>query len=286
LNFPAYTALVEKSVPTRQRGRMYGWGNGVGGLLGIGGAWLAERWLATLPFPGGYARCFWVGVLILTVSILPLGFLREPPNERPAARRRWGAYLGQVAQLLRADRHFARYVGATILQTVGMMGMAFYTVYALDALHAPEEIAARFTQISMAARLAANPLWGHAIDRWGNRRVLVWGSLCLAMTPAAALAAPSVALYGAVFALSALASSAVSLAGYTWVMEAAPSEQVPTYISLGTTLLAPFKLAVPLIGGGLAEVVGYPIVFIVGLAASLASLPLMARLYEPRHNSS
>jgi len=283
LNFPAYTALVEKSVPTRQRGRMYGWGNGIGGLLGIGGAWLAGQWLAHLPFPGGYARCFGVGFWILTLSILPLGLVREPPNEQTARPHRWFAYLGQLPQVLRSDRHFAQYLGAMALQALGLMGVAFYTVYALDTFQAPEKVAAQFTLMAMATRIVANPLWGHAIDHWGNRWVLVGGTLCLVLTPAAALAAPSVSFYYAVFALSALGSSAIGLASYTWIMEVAPSERVPTYISLGTTLLAPIKLAVPLFGGLLAEAAGYPAVFGLGLAASLASLPLVARLHEPRH---
>lgn len=286
LNFPAYTALVEKSVPTRQRGRMYGWGNGLGGLLGIGGAWLAERWLARLPFPAGYARCFGVGAWILTISIMPLGLVREPPNEQAAQPRRWFAYLGQLPRLLQSDRYFAHYIGAMMLQALGLMGVAFYTVYALESFHAPEQVAAQFTLIAMATRIMANPLWGHAIDHWGNRWVLVGGTLCLVLTPTVALIAPSLSFYYAVFALSALSSSAIGLASYTWIMEVAPSEQVPTYISLGTTLLAPIKLVVPLLGGLFAEVAGYPTVFGIGLAASLASLPLVARLHEPRHSPS
>lgn len=281
-NFPAYTALIERSVPVAWRGRLYGWSSGLGGLLGIGAAALAQHYLAHFNFPIGYARCFLLGAGLMTLSVLLLGFVRETPPEFLPERRALETYLRQALRLLHTDRSFAAYVLSQILQSSSVMALAFYTVCGLDRFQAPKEVAAQFLMVASVTRIFSNPVWGHWIDVWGNRRVLLWGTGFLVVTPLVALTAPSLTLYHAVFAFSNLALSATGLAAFTWIMETAPRDQVPTYISLTSTLLAPFRLALPLLGGALAETLGYEPVFLLVAGLTLLSFPFVKRMREPR----
>jgi len=62
----------------------------------------------------------------------------------------------------------------------------------------------------------------------------------------------------------------------------APSEQ-PTYVGLGTTLVAPIAFGAPLAAGLLADALGFLAVFVVAaIAVSVALGLLIARVRDPR----
>jgi len=99
-----------------------------------------------------------------------------------------------------------------------------------------------------------------------------------------ALVAPSVGVFSAVFALSGVQMAAVSVSGLNVMLEFAPgAEERPTYIGLGTTLMAPVFFAAPLVAGVMADGLGFPWVFAVATAGGLISLGLfIARVHDPR----
>jgi hypothetical protein len=69
------------------------------------------------------------------------------------------------------------------------------------------------------------------------------------------------------------------------LLEFAPTPSArPTYVGLGTTLLTPVAFGAPLVAGLTADAFGFPAVFAVATAGSLAGLGLLlARVREPRH---
>ena len=88
LNQPAYWVVVGKSVPAAWRGRLYGYAGGVAGVLGLGMDALLRHLLSgpNGGFPSGYALGFFIGFLLMTLSVLPLGVIREPAGQ-PAPGR-------------------------------------------------------------------------------------------------------------------------------------------------------------------------------------------------------
>jgi predicted MFS family arabinose efflux permease len=69
------------------------------------------------------------------------------------------------------------------------------------------------------------------------------------------------------------------------LLEFAPTpQQNPTYVGIERTFLAPFGFALPLVGGLLIDRVGYPFVFWVSAAFSVASAGVLLLLVrDPRH---
>jgi MFS family permease len=100
-----------------------------------------------------------------------------------------------------------------------------------------------------------------------------------------ALAAPSLAAFAVVFALAGIQAAAVSVSGLNVLLEFAPAvDERPTYIGLGTTLLAPVVFAAPLAAGLMADALGFPSVFGASAAGGLAGLALLTgRVSDPRH---
>ncbi|MDH7569919.1 MAG: MFS transporter [Armatimonadota bacterium] len=280
-NYVPYFGMVAKMIPATRRGRVFGIGGAVGGILGVGGARLAEVLLRDGGMPYGFVRCFIVGSVVLVVSVLPLALVREPDGEPPAERPHAGPR--QILSLLRADPAFARFVLGHVAYALSAAAAAFYTVYALDELGASSSHAARFTAVLTGVTVVAYPVWGWVGDHHGNRVVITGGAALLGAAALLAFLAPSAEVYYGVFALHAAASCGVGLAAGNMVLEFGPPNRAPTYLAVHSSCTMPVMGAAPLVAGIAAQGTGYRGVF--AAAAVLACLAVVGwrRVAEPRH---
>ena len=101
---------------------------------------------------------------------------------------------------------------------------------------------------------------------------------------ALALGAPSLGVFGAVFVLTGVQGAAISISNLSVLLEFAPvPEERPTYVGLGTTLMAPVALGAPLAAGLLADAFGFATVFALAAAAGTVALALLVSLVrDPR----
>jgi MFS family permease len=283
-NSPSYMKLIAKTVPPEWRGRLYGVGGALAGLLGVLGAQLAGWLLTTLGYPGGYAACFAVAFFIQTVTVLPLGFMREPAGEAapPKAHR-----AADLVQLLRDDRVLQGFIVVGILFGANIMATAFYTKYALVRFKAGVEMVALFTTVLMVASVVSNLLCGIVGDRTGNKRLLELGLMTGVVAPLLAWMAPSAAWLIPVFALNQVAVTSWGIAQINYVLELCGPERAATYSAVAGLLIGPFRAAAPLLGAWLAQDAGYGPLFGVSAALTLLALVVSHRwLLEPRTRCS
>ncbi|HET8905727.1 MAG TPA: MFS transporter [Ktedonobacterales bacterium] len=80
LTFPAWLDLIARAMPKNWLGRFLGFWQGLGGLLGIGGAALAAFVLAHVDWPLNFALCFLLTFAAMVVSFVLLALGREPPR--------------------------------------------------------------------------------------------------------------------------------------------------------------------------------------------------------------
>ena len=67
-------------------------------------------------------------------------------------------------------------------------------------------------------------------------------------------------------------------------MEFGPETERPAYVGLARTSTGPALLIAPLIGGLIAQSIGYPAMFITSLLFAISGLYLLTRrVKEPRH---
>ena len=132
--------------------------------------------------------------------------------------------------------------------------------------------------------MLSNVIWGPMGDRRGHKLVMEWSTALWAGALLLALFAGSRIVYYGVFALVGAANAGFILSDLSIVMEFGPEAQRPTYIGLARTLSAPLLFVAPLIGGAVAQVWGYPWLFALALALTLASLVMLRlRVAEPRN---
>lgn len=282
---PAWMDIVGRAIPTTLRGRFFGVTNVLGAAGGLLGSFGTAYFLAHVQAPASYGVCFVLACLCMAVSYVALMLVREPASAAPAAPRQpMRDYLRRIPGLLRRDRNLRWYLVARACGAMGSMATAFYTVHALRAWDAPAWWVATFTSVLLAGQIVGNLGFGVLADRAGHRFVFVGGMLAGLAGNLLALFAPSVEAFALVFALAGIQSASVSVSGLNVMLEFAPNaEERPTYVGLGTTLLAPVMFVAPLAAGLLADRLGFAAVFSAAAVSWLAGLAILAaRVRDPR----
>jgi MFS family permease len=279
-NTPAYYKLIAKTISPLRRGRLYGVGGALAGLLGIAGGELAGRLLGKYGYPDGFAACFLGAFLVLTLTVLPLAGMREPVGCGAAPRSPGSRFpLLEVA----ADRRLRGLILSHAFFCATLMAMAFYTEYAVERFRARAGDVAHFTSAQMAAQVVAYLLVGWIGDRRGNVLALQLASAAGVIAAALAWRAASIGALYPVFALAQLASVGWSLCWVNYVLELSPPDRTASYVALVSLALGPFRVGLPLLGSFLVRRYGYEAMF--GAAGGLTALSLAALLAwvpEPR----
>ena len=289
LNQPAYWVVVGKCVPPAWRGRLFGYAGGIAGVLGLGMGALLDRLLSGPDggFPHGYAVGFGIGFVILTVSVLPLGIIREPAGQpRAAGDPHTGHYGRDSLRVWRTNTGFRRFLYGQIALTLAALAAPFYILYADKHLHATASVPGYTAALVLVASFGSLG-WGAWSDRAGNKVVLLASCACAALASIAALFAPSALLFYGVFIALALGTAGMNIAGNNIVMEyAGTPREIPLYTTIYNAVTALPRAAAPLLGGLIADHVGgYQTLFILSATLAVAALLLTGRAGEPRHGS-
>src|SRR3989441_7106804 len=98
--------------------------------------------------------------------------------------------------------------------------------------------------------MVGNAVLDWLADRRGHRLVMILGFGATLAGNVVAIAAPTLGVFGAVFVMMGIQIAAMNVSNLNVMLEfaPAPSEQ-PTYVGLGTTLVAPIAFGAPLAAG-------------------------------------
>ncbi|MGQ9585966.1 MAG: MFS transporter [Anaerolineae bacterium] len=280
---PAWQDLVARVIPADRRGRFFGLSNFMGSALGVGGALLSAYLLAQHPFPWGFAWCFILGAATNLVSWAFLTLVREPALCTTKEPVSLGTYFRRLPSILRKDRNFSAFLLNRVASGLGRMATGFLTVYAVGRWSLPDSVAGTFTMILLLSQTTAYLLLGFVADHKGHKVVLEWGALTAMLTMAFCLVAPSPPWFYLAFLGVGISIAADILSGTMIILEFTGTEDRPTYAGLANTTNGISIALGPLMGGGLATLVGYPALFLVAMAMALAAFTLVRFLVrEPR----
>lgn len=280
-NMPGYYKLIAKTIPAEYRGRLYGVGGAVSGLLGLGTSALAAWALGKWGYPGAYAFCFLGAFIAQTVTVIPLGLMKEPvqaPEAAPEHRAGW-----KELRLVKEDPRLLWLTAALAFFSFNQVAAAFYTTYAVFRFHATPETVAEFTGAVMGSKTVAFLLAGFLSDRFGNRAAIQVATLAGVAAAATAWGAPDLRWMYLAFGLNEIAVQGWGVCSSNYVLELCPPERSGTYTAVYGVLSGPFRVLLPLAGGVLIAWLGYQQVFAVAVAGGIfATLLLLTRVVEPR----
>jgi len=218
-----------------------------------------------------------------------LSLTREPAHELVAVTEDTPRTRQRMGKILREDANFRWFLLAKAFTACAIVGVSFYSLYAVQRFSAPESVLGIMTGVLTLSQMSANLLFGWLGDRWGHRLMYVIGGLMMAASALLAVLAPSVGWLYLVFGLAGAARAAFWAVTISFTLEFGTLEERPVYIGMANTLIAPITLGAPIVGGSLAQAWGYPPLFIIcSIAGLLTALVLYFLVYDPRfyvHNA-
>lgn len=283
----AWTSMISKIIPSDSRGTFFGLQGAVANLFISAAAVGAGYLLDAFESPSDFIACFLIACLFFTVSWIFLAMTREPADHEKVIEENPAPFWHGAGRILKRDKNFRWFLFARILSQFGTMGFAFYIVYALRRFEMDPVSAGYLTATLTIAQTAANAGMGWLGDRVGHRLMLILGSGSALLSSLLAWFAPSLAWFFPIFVLSGFANVSIWMNGMTMTVDFSGESERPFYIGLAQTLTAPATIVAPLIGGRIADTLGFESTF--GWSAALAVVMIATLVFlvkEPRKTAT
>jgi MFS family permease len=273
------------TIPSNLRGRFFGHRQLWGGLLAVGAGFVVRYILGSqnIPFPKNYSLLFLLSFVFIGISYIALGSVKEPVYKASVQDMSFVYFLREAFGILKSNKNYLRFVIIRILAGGGGVALPFYVLYAKDTLNVDLGIVGIFISAQMLGGIFSNILWARLSDFMGNRRVIQVCVFLRVLIPITALLIPGELshIYILVFILIGFVTSAEVIGPTNFLLDMAPDDMRPTYVSLTGTLTAPIMFF-PLIGGLLLQHISYRSVFILAAVSVAGGLVLSHFLEEPR----
>lgn len=271
--------LIATVIPVSHRGRYWGFSLILGKLLGMFGAIIAGLMLAKITYPLNYAYMFLVGFICVAISYIFLSLNIEPEINRQTFAKTINVW-GRIKVILDANKNFAVFLVNRGFVFLSFMGLGFVTVYGIEKFHLPISYSAIFTAVMLIAEIVGFGIWGTIGDKDGYKRVIEVCNLFLIVGLVALLFVDSIWGLYIVFGIISFAHSGEFIADQNIAMEFGKEADRPTYIGMSKTLIGPFLLAAPIIGGGIVKLWGYQSMFLTALIISMIAFVIIKFFVE------
>jgi MFS family permease len=280
-----FSLLMAKVIPIARRGRLQAWRNATGGVVAAAIAYAAGRWfIEPNLFGHGYSVTFVVAFVFTSLGISAFGLLLrepEPPTLRP--RTGFRERLKDFPVLLKSDRNYAMFLAVQMLATSSRIALPFYVIYVGQRTHLSGGDLGLLSVAFLGADTLANLVWGYLGDKTGFRQVLLFSLALWAAATMLLMGTDSMALFGLAFFGLGASQSGYMMAAQTMILEFGSREDLTMRIAISTTAENITATVSPLIGGLMADHLGFPWVFGVSLGFLLAALILLVTsVKEPR----
>jgi MFS family permease len=276
-----FNYLMSKVIPVERRGRLLGLRNTLAGLTAAAVAGVAGRTLIEGEVLGnGYAATFLLSFVLTALGLMALLAIREPEPPEVRAPSRLADRLRELPALLRSDRSFTLYFLSRAMGTMGRMAVPFYVLYAGTQIELTGATLGDLTVAFLLANSTTNLVWGWIADRTGFRLVFLlavglWILSALLLMASASLGALVLVFVGLGAGLAGFMMSAQNM-----VLEFGAREDLPMRIAVANSSSELVGGIGPVLGGVLALIWTYTVVFWVAIAFKLAAVLIVTLLVE------
>lgn len=281
----AFTLLMSKVIPVSLRGRLQAWRNAIGGLIAAVLAYVSGKYLIEANVLGnGYSTTFILAFFLTSAGLWFLQYqIREPvpPTIREPARMR--DRMRDIPGLIAADPAYRWFLVVQMLATSARIATPFFILHVGATMHLDGATLGLLSLAYLGADTVSNIAWGYLGDRSGFRIVLLlaitgWIAATVVLMT---LSAP-VAIFFA-FCILGAAQAGYGMASNTMILEFGHRDDLPMRIGISATAEGVTATLGPLIGGTVADLLGYNVVFgaSLGLLAA-ALLTLVVAVPDPR----
>lgn len=275
--------MLGRVIPSNMLATFLGLQAAAANLLASGSAVVAGIILDRLGSPLDFSLTFSICFGVMMISYYCLSLTREPDRDIESLPHADTSLSKSILDILRRDRPFRWFLITRNLFQFGSMAFAFYIVYAVRRHGMGEATAGIMTGVLLISQTVANPLLGWLADRMGRRKVFIGGASAACFSALLAFLLPNLDFFFLVFILAAFANTTFWTIGMAYTLDFGTESERPTYVGMANTLIAPSAILAPLVGGWIADALGYQATFLFASVCSVLTV-LVLRFFvtEPR----
>lgn len=263
---PIWTSVMGDLVPEERRGRYFGSRNLAVGIAIWIGTYAAGEWLGFYQGshggPTDYYGYFVLFIGAMGFRLLSCYYLSQ--MHEPSYHPKKEEIFTMAEFIKRAPKgNFGRFV---FYQTMFYMGSsiagAYFGWYWLDAsgLNLNMRDYAILTLFQMITLFGAQPIIGRIADRIGNKKVMAWGGLGIALIPALWLVSRDFAYCCAVQIYDGVVWAAFSLASWNYIFDCVTPPKRARCMAFYTFFVLGIGSTIGcFVGASIAELVAYPV---------------------------
>jgi MFS family permease len=280
-----FSLLMAKVIPISRRGRLQAWRSFTGSVIAAIMAGVAGRYLVGPNlFGNGYGTTFILAFVLTTLGLWALQLLLkepEPPTTRGQARFR--DRLREFPRLITEDRAYAWFLVVQMLAASARIATPFYILYVGASVHMTGKLLGALSFAFIGADALSNLIWGYLGDKTGFRLVLLFSLAAWAASTVLLLEVHTPwAVFLAFFGLGA-GQAGYNMSAQTMILEFGARDDLPMRIAVSATAESITATLAPLIGGQVADIFGYNVVFGLSIGVLAAGLLLLiTAVKEPR----
>jgi len=278
-----------KVLPSNLRGRFFGYRQFLGGVLAIGSGFLTKYILGNknISFPRNFSILFFLAFILIGISYLGLGSVKEPVEEVHKNPLKFRDFLKKSFKILKTDSNYRKFLLVEILVGGSALSLPFYVLYAKNLLHVRLEMVGVFLSSQMIGSAISNFFWAYLSDFAGNKKVLQMSALVSLTIPLLAIiTTPDLSvLFILLFVFVGFFTAGYSIGKNNFLLDIAPRKDRPAYLSLNGTITFPVAIF-PLIGGTIVQYISYSFLFGTTLLILLTGFILSYQIVEPRKELS
>jgi MFS family permease len=283
---PAWTSMVADLVPTRSRGRYFGNRNVAIIAASILAAPIAGRIVKSLSGMGSMPQLGFQAIFLLSFAVgmlstasfarIPDSSVSEASSHRPE---------GFPLRALLSDRRFAGFaLSAFVWNTALQVSAPFFNVYLVSALGANAATVGLLTAVASVTTLLGQLAFGRITDRRGDVFVQVLTGLLIPFLPIAWIFVTALGQIVLINVISGILWAGYNLATFNILLKITPDERRPEAIAAYQTLVTASAVIGPMIGGALADSLGFKSVFAASGAGRFVGILLfIALVVRPGH---
>lgn len=282
----SWTSMISKIIPPESRGTFFGFQAGLANLFISFAAVAAGYLLDYLPTHLNFATCFFIASIFFGLSWVALSLTREPQDTEKVIPEERTHFWDDSKKILRRDPNFSWFLIARFLSPFAIMGFSFYIIYALRRFNMNAVTAGYLTATLTISQTIANASMGWLGDKYGHRLMLILGAFAALASSILAWNASSIAWFYPMFALAGLTYVSIWTSGLAMTVDFGNEAERPIYIGLSQTLTAPATIIAPLLGGWIADSVGFIPTFSISIVLSIAVILILVFLVrDPRRQN-
>lgn len=267
---PPWMSMIGKVINPNKRGAFFAVGNGLGAIMGVGGAGLARIIISQYPFPQNFGYTFLCASIALFISFIFLALTREYPDEQEKNDIPLIEYIKGIKEVF-IDKNFKNYTISRIINSFSTPFISFIVIFASKRFAIPDKLAADFTGVLLLSQAISSFILGPLGDKFGHKTTLLIGRVLIVINLFILLFAKSTFEIYLSFILTGFINSALYVGDLAIVLDLSPPQRKELYIGALSLVLSPFSFIAPILAGKIADLKGYYFLFTVCLVVSIVN---------------